>query len=1047
MVLDPLSALSIAGNIVQFIDFGSKLLNSSREIYHSAEGLSSNHQHLEQITQSLIDLNTKLSQNPATPTLTTHGQGLTKLAASCEKEGTRLLSAIARLKLEQTESKWRSFQQALKCVWKEHDLRELEKRLDGYRSELKIQLLKLLSDQQSDFLTVLRSLVDENRRMEIDRNQQVQTLVEKVDALGRSQVGTVRDVNFAELGAKLSELKTEASNLLTEQRILASLRFQQINIRHESIPEAHAKTFEWIFQESQDPESSEAQRPKTKFMEWLKQGGKHDGLYWIGGKAGSGKSTLMKFICDHPRTADGLKCWAGSNALVTANFFFWRSGTTLQKSQKGLLQTLLYEILRKCPRLISVSLQARWKQIEQGEWTRSELLKTFSMLRRDLKSSTRFCFFIDGLDEYPGDSRDLLRVLENLTAFENVKVCVSSRPWEIFKQAFDTNIDRRLYLQELTRQDIEIYVYQTFEEDPNFIQARNHDSKYNELVSEIVELAQGVFLWVFLVVRSLLRGLTSADTFKILQTRLRQLPTDLEDFFEHMLNSVDDVYQSQMARTFRVAQAAWAPLPLLLYSFVDDLEEDSDFALRLGVQTRSSQKATQSTKIKAGLKIKDREMTMEKRIDARSKGLLEISHQSTFSSQNKDLFLTKKVDFLHRTVSEFLIREDIQAKFALKTTSAFIPEVVICHSILAILKLLPLDIGEVENIHLVSRLVEDFLYYAYKVEVQTKSLVPGVVDDFGDALGLAFPSSLGKTKAKALNIKPTAHTAQKLNKLLFEQCNAQSFFEMCVQRGLRYYVAERIDQDPSLVLANWHRPLLSHALLPSKRLYREYPNPMNTVHLFFENGADPNAWDWAEFLGRYIREEFASSKATRRAGHGLPRSKMDQVLEMFLVKGANPNVSLAGSAVWGFFVIDLPELDLTPSERDERMSMIELFLKHGANPNGVYKNTTIWKRRLDCLYRRKDLTKFEHLYPRVLREVKTLLLAGGDPDIWIWKEGKRKRQVRTRLIDYPNDQSIDDAFEAIFYPDDKDALFKILRQKRAERGVISKVKTWIGPWR
>jgi hypothetical protein len=77
MVLDPLSALSIAGNIVQFIDFGSKLLNSSREVYHSAEGLSSNHQHLEQITQSLIDLNTKLSQNPATPTLTTQGRDLT----------------------------------------------------------------------------------------------------------------------------------------------------------------------------------------------------------------------------------------------------------------------------------------------------------------------------------------------------------------------------------------------------------------------------------------------------------------------------------------------------------------------------------------------------------------------------------------------------------------------------------------------------------------------------------------------------------------------------------------------------------------------------------------------------------------------------------------------------------------------------------------------------------------------------------------------------------------------------------------------------------
>jgi histone deacetylase complex regulatory component SIN3 len=122
-------------------------------------------------------LNIKLSHDPASTTLTTNGQGLSKLAAACEEEGTRLLAAIVNLKLEQTDSKWRSFQQALKCVWRERNIRELEKRLDGYRSELKIQLLKLLSDQQSNFLTVLRSLVDENRRMKIDRNQQVQNLV------------------------------------------------------------------------------------------------------------------------------------------------------------------------------------------------------------------------------------------------------------------------------------------------------------------------------------------------------------------------------------------------------------------------------------------------------------------------------------------------------------------------------------------------------------------------------------------------------------------------------------------------------------------------------------------------------------------------------------------------------------------------------------------------------------------------------------------------------------------------------------------------------
>jgi hypothetical protein len=173
---------------------------------------------------------------------------------------------------------------------------------------------------------------------------------------------------------------------LKEQKIFASLRFQQINVRHESIPEAHAKTFGWVFQDSLDQQSTERQSPKTKVMEWLKQDDKHHVLYWIGGKAGSGKSKLMKFICGHPRTTDGLKCWVGPNALVSANFFFWHLGTTWQKSQKGLLQTLLYEILRKCPHLISVRLPARWKQIEQGEWTHPELLRAFSMLGQDLKS-------------------------------------------------------------------------------------------------------------------------------------------------------------------------------------------------------------------------------------------------------------------------------------------------------------------------------------------------------------------------------------------------------------------------------------------------------------------------------------------------------------------------------------------------------------------------------------------------------------------------------------------------------------------------------------
>ena len=81
------------------------------------------------------------------------------------------------------------------------------------------------------------------------------------------------------------------------------------------------------------------------------------------------------------------------------------------------------------------------------------------------------------------------------------------------------------------------------EQDARFARLAALDPGAQDLVNEIQERAQGVFLWVFLVVRSLLRGLTEEDDIAMLQKRLRQLPTDLERFFQQILDSVDDVYQ------------------------------------------------------------------------------------------------------------------------------------------------------------------------------------------------------------------------------------------------------------------------------------------------------------------------------------------------------------------------------------------------------------------------------------------------------------------------------------------------------------------------
>jgi polynucleotide 5'-kinase involved in rRNA processing len=79
-----------------------------------------------------------------------------------------------------------------------------------------------------------------------------------------------------------------------EADILNSLYFDTMVDRHEEIQEAHQETFEWIYHSPMEDGD-----PWASFIEWLRTG---DSIYWINGKAGSGKSTLMRYLYDNRRT-------------------------------------------------------------------------------------------------------------------------------------------------------------------------------------------------------------------------------------------------------------------------------------------------------------------------------------------------------------------------------------------------------------------------------------------------------------------------------------------------------------------------------------------------------------------------------------------------------------------------------------------------------------------------------------------------------------------------------------------------------------------------
>lgn len=203
---------------------------------------------------------------------------------------------------------------------------------------------------------------------------------------------------------KLQELANHAQKAKCKQRLLDSLVFKSMELRYSKISGAHTNTFNWIF----DRNTSNAARI-SPLKEWFQSG---SGVFWIAGKARSGKSTLMKYLHDHNLVRKPLRPWTGDKRLVTAGFFFWNAGTELQHSQEGLLQSMLFEVLRQCPALIEQACRKRWQSKHlfaiAEPWTRDELIETFRTIVTLSAVDTKFCFFIDGLGGCSGHHRELV---------------------------------------------------------------------------------------------------------------------------------------------------------------------------------------------------------------------------------------------------------------------------------------------------------------------------------------------------------------------------------------------------------------------------------------------------------------------------------------------------------------------------------------------------------------------------------------------------------------------------------------------------------------
>lgn len=324
------------------------------------------------------------------------------------------------------------------------------------------------------------------------------------------------------------------------------------------------------------------------------------------------------------------------------------------KNEVGFLRALAFDILKSNPAVIPHALPDLWETYSPADlliirWNVASLLKTIDRAMSWEKNNLKYCFFIDGLDEYNGHPDEIIQLLRRLPTSSDTKYCISSRKWNEFQDAFENdtrNRKRFLYLEELNRADIRIFVSKKLEGEDTFkkwTMDNQEDSQY--LVETVVTKSAGVFLWVDLVVRSLIRGIKHKDTLQTLQKRLWELPEDLNKYFERMLDTVEAVYRADAAKIYQVMLRTTRQPYLIMFAFIE--EENPNFGALAKIDPASE------------TEIGDLRHATRLRINARCTDLLDI-----IEAPRTDAYFQNKVDFLHRTVRDFI--EEPETKKRLK---------------------------------------------------------------------------------------------------------------------------------------------------------------------------------------------------------------------------------------------------------------------------------------------------------------------------------------------------------------------------------------------
>ena len=143
--MDPLTALSLACNALQIIEFGAKMIAKCKEIYK--DGALAENKEIEFMAKHLTNLSTDLKLPESFPSAESVQQGyqedknLLKLAQHCSETANELICELQKLGIQATHRKRDAVRKAIKETWNTSTIESIQRRLEQYRRTLNTSIL------------------------------------------------------------------------------------------------------------------------------------------------------------------------------------------------------------------------------------------------------------------------------------------------------------------------------------------------------------------------------------------------------------------------------------------------------------------------------------------------------------------------------------------------------------------------------------------------------------------------------------------------------------------------------------------------------------------------------------------------------------------------------------------------------------------------------------------------------------------------------------------------------------------------------------------